>query len=147
MKPILVALILTATAGSSLLAEEPIFSGKVESVYYNDYRGNIHGYTRLEKGLPGTSTTVGEDVHVEIYQNWIIIELLARKNKTAVPRERVLEVYIGNEEANALNPAREATAYTCNMHPQIRQPKKGTCPICGMDLVLHKENNEEQPNK
>ena len=24
---------------------------------------------------------------------------------------------------------------TCSMHPQIRQPKPGKCPICGMDLV------------
>ncbi len=26
--------------------------------------------------------------------------------------------------------------YTCPMHPQIVQDKAGTCPICGMDLVL-----------
>lgn len=26
--------------------------------------------------------------------------------------------------------------YTCPMHPQIIQDKPGTCPICGMDLVL-----------
>jgi RND family efflux transporter MFP subunit len=25
--------------------------------------------------------------------------------------------------------------YTCAMHPQIRQPKPGRCPICGMELV------------
>ncbi len=27
------------------------------------------------------------------------------------------------------------TAWTCSMHPQIRQPKPGDCPICGMDLI------------
>src|SRR6266850_1107966 len=26
--------------------------------------------------------------------------------------------------------------YTCSMHPQVVQDKAGTCPICGMDLVL-----------
>jgi len=26
--------------------------------------------------------------------------------------------------------------YTCPMHPQIRQPTPGRCPICGMELVL-----------
>jgi len=26
--------------------------------------------------------------------------------------------------------------WTCSMHPQIRLPKPGKCPICGMDLVL-----------
>ncbi len=25
--------------------------------------------------------------------------------------------------------------YTCSMHPQIRQPDPGDCPICGMDLI------------
>ena len=25
--------------------------------------------------------------------------------------------------------------YTCPMHPQIRQPGVGRCPICGMELV------------
>ncbi len=28
-----------------------------------------------------------------------------------------------------------ATEYTCSMHPQIRQPNPGTCPICAMDLI------------
>lgn len=27
------------------------------------------------------------------------------------------------------------TLWTCSMHPQIRQPKPGKCPICGMDLI------------
>jgi len=28
-----------------------------------------------------------------------------------------------------------ATVWTCSMHPQIRQPEPGACPICGMDLI------------
>lgn len=28
-----------------------------------------------------------------------------------------------------------AEVWTCSMHPQIRQPKPGKCPICGMDLI------------
>ncbi len=28
-----------------------------------------------------------------------------------------------------------ATNWTCSMHPQIRQPKSGKCPICAMDLI------------
>jgi len=27
------------------------------------------------------------------------------------------------------------TIWTCSMHPQIRQPKPGKCPVCGMDLI------------
>ena len=26
--------------------------------------------------------------------------------------------------------------YTCPMHPQIREPQPGNCPICGMTLEL-----------
>ena len=29
----------------------------------------------------------------------------------------------------------EGQIWTCPMHPSIRSPKPGSCPICGMDLV------------
>jgi Cu(I)/Ag(I) efflux system membrane fusion protein len=29
----------------------------------------------------------------------------------------------------------EASEWTCSMHPQIRQPAPGLCPICAMDLI------------
>jgi len=28
--------------------------------------------------------------------------------------------------------------YQCPMHPQVIEPKKGKCPICGMELVPRK---------
>lgn len=31
--------------------------------------------------------------------------------------------------------AAEEQVWTCSMHPQIRQPKFGLCPICAMDLI------------
>ena len=31
--------------------------------------------------------------------------------------------------------ARASTVWTCAMHPQIRQPNPGACPLCGMDLI------------
>jgi Cu(I)/Ag(I) efflux system membrane fusion protein len=39
----------------------------------------------------------------------------------------------------------ETTIWTCSMHPQIRMPKPGKCPICGMDLIPanRKEKTEE----
>ena len=39
----------------------------------------------------------------------------------------------GSEQRTAAN-ARESVAYTCPMHPQIRQIGPGNCPICGMAL-------------
>lgn len=41
------------------------------------------------------------------------------------------------DKQSQLSPPRsepEGTIYTCPMHPQIRQPKPGNCPICGMAL-------------
>nr|WP_132260330.1 heavy metal translocating P-type ATPase [Paucimonas lemoignei] len=47
-------------------------------------------------------------------------------------------------------PTQEAptgTIYTCPMHPQIRQPQPGNCPICGMGLepVIPELEEEENP--
>jgi Cu+-exporting ATPase len=36
--------------------------------------------------------------------------------------------------APAAAPAAAGTIYTCPMHPQIRQPQPGPCPLCGMAL-------------
>lgn len=33
------------------------------------------------------------------------------------------------------------TLWTCSMHPQIRKPAPGKCPICGMDLIPLNINN------
>jgi Cu(I)/Ag(I) efflux system membrane fusion protein len=43
----------------------------------------------------------------------------------------------GSEHAAHLGmeTAKKAEVWTCSMHPQIRQPKPGRCPICGMDLI------------
>jgi Cu(I)/Ag(I) efflux system membrane fusion protein len=38
-------------------------------------------------------------------------------------------------------PAAEAEIWTCSMHPNIRQPKPGKCPICAMDLVPVKQSS------
>jgi Cu+-exporting ATPase len=51
----------------------------------------------------------------------------------------------GPEPAHA---APEGTTYTCPMHPEVRQPQPGNCPICGMTLepmlpALEAEDNPE----
>lgn len=33
--------------------------------------------------------------------------------------------------------------WTCSMHPQVRQPEPGSCPICGMDLILAENGGSE----
>lgn len=36
-----------------------------------------------------------------------------------------------------------ATEWTCSMHPQIRQPNPGLCPICNMDLIPVSEGDDD----
>jgi RND family efflux transporter MFP subunit len=44
--------------------------------------------------------------------------------------------WLRTESADATSSAAAPGAiYTCPMHPQIRQPSPGRCPICGMELV------------
>lgn len=35
--------------------------------------------------------------------------------------------------------------WTCSMHPQIRQPEPGVCPICEMDLIPLDQNMSDDP--
>jgi len=42
---------------------------------------------------------------------------------------------IGYEHPAQQASASQPTIWTCSMHPQIRQPKPGKCPICFMDLI------------
>ncbi|MBV9238056.1 MAG: heavy metal translocating P-type ATPase [Xanthobacteraceae bacterium] len=49
-----------------------------------------------------------------------------------------------DQKAPASVPA--GTIYTCPMHPQIRQPGPGTCPICGMALEPELVTADAGPN-
>jgi len=53
-------------------------------------------------------------------------------------------LFFGGSESTSSNIANEdhsaseheaGTVFTCSMHPQIRQDKPGSCPICGMELI------------
>ncbi len=47
------------------------------------------------------------------------------------------------EHQHQNNNQQTGTIYTCTMHPQIKQDKPGNCPICGMTLVLAKEEESK----
>ncbi len=49
-------------------------------------------------------------------------------------------------EARAAEPVPEGAIYTCPMHPEIRQPGPGACPICGMALEPEIATAESGPN-
>ena len=39
------------------------------------------------------------------------------------------------------------SVWTCSMHPQIRQPNAGDCPICGMDLIVAGSTQNTDPTR
>ena len=53
----------------------------------------------------------------------------------------VIAYWPRNEPGNA-----QGGDWTCSMHPQIRKPSPGRCPICGMDLVPVSQLTKEQAN-
>ena len=53
-----------------------------------------------------------------------------------------------HEDSHAQHGAKQAdaTLWTCAMHPQIRQPGPGICPLCAMDLIpLASDGSEDAP--
>lgn len=54
-----------------------------------------------------------------------------------------------NHEAHPETATAAETVWTCSMHPQIRQPHPGDCPICGMDLIplTHDDSVDAGPNE
>ena len=51
-----------------------------------------------------------------------------------------------NDDAEAIQTSTNSVeTWICSMHPQIRQPEPGLCPICEMDLIPLKENKSNNP--
>lgn len=48
-----------------------------------------------------------------------------------------------SETHNHKDEMAESEVWTCSMHPQIRQSAPGSCPICGMDLILADVDSNE----
>ncbi len=54
--------------------------------------------------------------------------------------------YLNPADSEPAPEAQEGTIWTCPMHPQIRQDRPGSCPICGMALEPLEPTVEEGPN-
>lgn len=49
-------------------------------------------------------------------------------------------LFHSSDEHNRAAESANSEIWTCSMHPQIRMHKPGKCPICGMDLILLKQD-------
>lgn len=56
------------------------------------------------------------------------------------------EKYIKPLASEPVQDLPSGTIYTCPMHPQIRQPTQGNCPICGMSLEPMMPSLEDEEN-
>jgi len=56
------------------------------------------------------------------------------------------EMYLSKAHLDAVEDVPEGTIYTCPMHPEIRQPGPGSCPICGMALEPETVTLNEGPD-
>ncbi|MCP4680208.1 MAG: efflux RND transporter periplasmic adaptor subunit [Deltaproteobacteria bacterium] len=60
-------------------------------------------------------------------------------------------IHRGNSHGNVPEDrAHNAAVWTCSMHPQVRRPDPGLCPICAMDLIPldeEAEQNDVPPNQ
>lgn len=54
--------------------------------------------------------------------------------------------FLESERSSASAKAIEGAIYTCPMHPEIRQPGPGTCPICGMALEPETPSLDDDEN-
>src|SRR5690242_14678513 len=72
---------------------------------------------------------------------WYFCSDRCRTKFTAEP-----DRYLRPAEAVARPAAPAGAIYTCPMHPEIRQPGPGSCPICGMALEPEEVTLEQGPN-
>ncbi len=49
------------------------------------------------------------------------------------------------EKNNKTENVNDVETWTCSMHPQIKLPEPGDCPICGMDLIPLDQNANSNP--
>jgi membrane fusion protein, copper/silver efflux system len=55
------------------------------------------------------------------------------------------EAHVGGTALSAVpNGGGDISHYTCSMHPSVKQPGPGKCPICGMDLTAVTKAQQEQ---
>lgn len=64
-------------------------------------------------------------VLIGLFAGWLLFGTTSNsssENKTSKEKKHSLEEH-------------SSEIWTCSMHPQVRQPEPGDCPICGMDLI------------
>ena len=74
---------------------------------------------------------------IRLKSKWVVLVLVAAFAAGYITRGLTAskEEKFGVAQQGQPKPASAQQLWTCAMHPQIRQPKPGKCPICFMDLI------------
>ncbi len=75
---------------------------------------------------------------IGIFISGLFLGVMWRPNAKS-PKDHDLSAHQG-ESSSVLG---EKKIWTCAMHPQIRQPKPGPCPICSMDLIPIEDSSDD----
>ncbi|MFG0334762.1 MAG: hypothetical protein ACF8TS_15505 [Maioricimonas sp. JB049] len=92
MRTLVLAVTFVLTSATAAQAAEPLFSGPVHTVVYRDVGNVLCAFTRGDKGIPGTSSRLNEDVWVTIHPQWVMIELKNRNVMHIFPADRILRI-------------------------------------------------------
>lgn len=68
---------------------------------------------------------------VGVLLGWLLFGGSGSKSNEMLPEEHSMEEH------------KDGTVWTCSMHPQIKADKPGSCPICGMELIPLKSDEDE----
>lgn len=52
-----------------------------------------------------------------------------------------------SSESLSITDSTVTKTYTCPMHPEVVSDKPGTCPKCGMDLILKEDDSKKDEKK
>jgi Cu+-exporting ATPase len=113
----------------------------------HDHHEHDRGHTAAAEGAvrdPVCGMTVDPHTAKHRHQHkghaWYFCSAGCRTKFAADP-----EKYLSKEQ-RAAAPVPEGAIYTCPMHPEIRQPGPGSCPICGMALEPEIATADSGPN-
>ena len=80
--------------------------------------------------------TVGGKKTISIALGILLFAFLLGRCTGGKPSTPSPQSEIGNHKS-------EVTTWTCSMHPQIKLPKPGKCPLCGMNLIPLDDSSDE----
>lgn len=86
---------------------------------------------KLRSIISGRSAKIG----IGLLATAVVFLLGMRVGTGNKPDESTGDPHAGHDHGGAVTETAAKTVWTCSMHPQIKMPKQGQCPICFMDLI------------